>query len=302
MNQGTTIRPLTTGDAVPLCALLASRSPHAHDCGAEALTESLAGGRFTGLVAGHGDGLAGALVLETIPSVYTGRLWGHMDDVVVTGRREAVAKALVDEALRTLEQAGVSETSVAVPAGDEAVERACRRCGYGDEQLILLRRDAGDASPPASPAHVLVRPAETGDAESVAGLVRLFAGEYGEESAADAASVTAYLQHPAVDALLAISAEAVVGLLAYSVSFRPWSGGSCATIDDLVVRPDARRRGVATALIGQALTGLRRTGSDRHVSLWLQDGNDAAMRLYRGWGFRPVSTLLIRHGSPASGA
>ena len=302
MNRDSPVRPLTAGDAVPLWTLLASRSPHAHDCGAEALAESLAGGRFTGLVAGHGGDLAGALVLETIPSVYTGRRWGHLDDVVVTGRREAVAKALVDEALRTLEQAGVSDTSVAVPAGDDAVERACRRCGYGDEQLILLRRDAGDTSRAASPAHVLVRPAETGDAESIAGLVRLFAGEYGEVSAADAASVTAYLQHPGVDALLAFSKDAVVGLLACSVSFRPWSGGSCATIDDLVVRPDARRRGVATALIGQALAGFRRTGSDRRVSLWLQDGNDAAMRLYRRWGFRPVGTLLIRHGSAASGA
>ncbi|HET6476590.1 MAG TPA: hypothetical protein VFH93_11000, partial [Thermoleophilia bacterium] len=103
MNRDSPVRPLTAGDAVPLWTLLASRSPHAHDCGAEALAESLAGGRFTGLVAGHGGDLAGALVLETIPSVYTGRRWGHLDDVVVTGRREAVAKALVDEALRTLE-------------------------------------------------------------------------------------------------------------------------------------------------------------------------------------------------------
>ncbi|MBE0528165.1 MAG: GNAT family N-acetyltransferase, partial [Thermoleophilia bacterium] len=281
------VRPFSASDAVPLCALLASRSPDARDCDPEVVTRALAEGRFTGLAAGHGGGLAGALVLETVPSVYTGRRWGHMDDVVVTGHREAVARSLVDEALRTLEQAGVADTSVAVPAGDDALERACRRCGYGDEQLVLLRRDAGAASrstSPAlatSPAHVLVRPAQTGDAGSIAALVRLFAEEYGEVSAADAASVTAYLEHPEVDALLALSADVPVGLLAFSVSCRPWSGGPCATIDDLVVRPDARRRGVAAALIGQALSGLRKTGSDRLVSLWLQDGNDTATRLYR---------------------
>ena len=33
-----------------------------------------------------------------------------------------------------------------------------------------------------------------------------------------------------------------------------------------------------------------------------QHGNDAAMRLYRNWDFRPVGTLLIRHGSPVAGA
>jgi len=301
VNQDVKVHTLTREDAVPLCALLASRSPDAHDCDASALAEALDGERFTGLAAGHGGGLAGALVLETLPSVYTGRRWGHVDDVVVTGRREALTTVLVDEAVRTFERAGVSDTSVAVPAGDDAVERACRRSGYGDEQLVLLNRAAGHAQGPASPASVPMRAAEVGDAESIAGLVRLFAEEYGEASGADAASVMAYIDHPAVDALLALSGDTPIGLLAYSVSFRPASGGPCATIDDLFVRPDARRRGVAGALIGQALASLVKRGSDGRVSLWLQHGNDAAMRLYRGRGFRPAGALLIRHGSPATG-
>jgi ribosomal protein S18 acetylase RimI-like enzyme len=60
------------------------------------------------------------------------------------------------------------------------------------------------------------------------------------------------------------------------------------------VRPDRRRRGIATALLGRTLRRFSTTGAER-VSLWIQPGNDSALGLYRRWGFQRRGTLLVRH-------
>jgi ribosomal protein S18 acetylase RimI-like enzyme len=261
--------------------------------GLRRLAGALAGEGFTALIADAGHRFEGALTVETLPSVYTGRLWGHLDDVVVRHEEETVLRSLLTEAIRRLRQAGAVDASVAVPGRRGAVERACRSCGFGDEELQVLVREGSVGLPVTDPAGVEVRPAGRDDVASIVGLVRLFAEEYGEPCGADRASVLDYLRNAAVGALLAHADDEPVGLLAHSTSFRPFYG-RCGTIDDLVVRPDVRRRGIATALLGRALRRFSATGAER-VSLWIQPDNDSALGLYRRWGFQRRGTLLVRH-------
>jgi len=234
----------------------------------------------------------------TLPSLYTGRLWGHIDAIVVRGGGGPVAGPLIGGAVRSLTAVGAVDTSVALPEGQEAVERASRAHGYGDEELRLFVLVEPSMVPMARHrGDVEVRAASSRDAGMIAALIRLFADEYGEPSAADAASVLRYLRTGRVGALVASLGHEPAGLLAFSTSYHP-SFGRCTTVDDLVVSRTARRRGVASALLDQALGRARAAGAAR-AHLWLQPGNGAAEALYRSRGFRESGKVLVRHaGSP----
>ena len=60
-----------------------------------------------------------------------------------------------------------------------------------------------------------------------------------------------------------------------------------AEIASIAVHPDYRRQGVADALMGRTLRGLRAAGV-RRVELIVRTGNLAGAGLYRAWGFRRV--------------
>ncbi|WP_211348758.1 GNAT family N-acetyltransferase [Nocardioides litoris] len=59
---------------------------------------------------------------------------------------------------------------------------------------------------------------------------------------------------------------------------------------DLYVRPSARRRGVAGALVAAVRTAAEEAGATR-LSLVTEDDNQAALRLYAHLGFAPVEGL-----------
>lgn len=59
---------------------------------------------------------------------------------------------------------------------------------------------------------------------------------------------------------------------------------------DLYVLPESRRRGAAVALVDAVREAARAAGATR-LSLVTESHNDAALRLYRGLGFRGVDGL-----------
>jgi [ribosomal protein S18]-alanine N-acetyltransferase len=67
----------------------------------------------------------------------------------------------------------------------------------------------------------------------------------------------------------------------------PVRSSSCAEILTLVVRPDSRRRGLGLALMTDLLGRLAALGVDSIV-LEAEEGNTAALALYRGLGFAQV--------------
>jgi ribosomal protein S18 acetylase RimI-like enzyme len=67
--------------------------------------------------------------------------------------------------------------------------------------------------------------------------------------------------------------------------------GSIGYVQRLSVHPDAHRRGLATTLLGDALTWMRRAGVTR-VFVNTHTDNDAALALYRRIGFRSLPERL----------
>lgn len=95
--------------------------------------------------------------------------------------------------------------------------------------------------------------------------------------------------------------------------------GYCATwfllpevhINNLAVRPELRRRGLATHLLGRVLQSALQAGGER-ATLEVRRSNHAARRLYEGLGFRvrgvradyytePVEDALILWREPLAG-
>ena len=78
--------------------------------------------------------------------------------------------------------------------------------------------------------------------------------------------------------LVALADKAVCGFLAYQLVL------DCATILDVIVHPDSRRRGTATALMKTAIDEMRSTGAAR-CELEVRVSNIGAIALYDAFNF-----------------
>lgn len=67
--------------------------------------------------------------------------------------------------------------------------------------------------------------------------------------------------------------------------WRSFVGESERQVSSMWVAPEARNRGIGTALIEQITDSARREGV-RELQLEVTDGNDEALRLYERCGFR----------------
>jgi ribosomal protein S18 acetylase RimI-like enzyme len=152
------------------------------------------------------------------------------------------------------------------------------------DDIQRLRRDLADAiADPAWPAGFSTRTFTAEDAPAVHRLMTLGYARGG-------GSVGAFDQWwPAVRDDGEFDAE--LCFLALDASGEIAGVAQCWTsafIKDLVVHPDARRRGIAEALLHTAFQAFRRRGA-RHVDLKVQTDNPSgAVRLYRRLGMRDV--------------
>ena len=87
----------------------------------------------------------------------------------------------------------------------------------------------------------------------------------------------------------------LVGFIVY------WELGDEVEIHDLATAPEHRRRGIASALLSEAIRSARRSGAH---SLWLEvrARNQAALGLYTKHGFRTVATRKQYYRSPPDDA
>lgn len=90
----------------------------------------------------------------------------------------------------------------------------------------------------------------------------------------------------------AVRADEVCGLITSVVLPASLRLGTVWSIRDLYVVPRHRRGGVANALLRHVIDEARAAGALR-VSLQTEDGNLAALALYTGAGFRPVTGLRL---------
>lgn len=131
-------------------------------------------------------------------------------------------------------------------------------------------------------------------------IVRLIAGLAAYEDwplELTAEYVPVYLGFPGSHALLAGQDGEPVGLLAYSLRPGLFHGGESGYVEELVVLPAARRRGVARQLLRRAMRQMGERGC-KEISLSVGLQNTEAQRLYRSLGLTEESLLLERHLRP----
>ena len=87
----------------------------------------------------------------------------------------------------------------------------------------------------------------------------------------------------------------LLGYVYASLEGRSWRElrDACGFVDDVVVREDERRTGVATALLEAAFDWMRERGAPR-VILWSAEQNQSGQRLFERLGFRRTMVELTR--------
>lgn len=141
-----------------------------------------------------------------------------------------------------------------------------------------------------------IRQAAAGDQAAIAALIRQLAQSIGETSPITEAYVALYLSSPGSQVLLAEEEGRTVGLLSYSVRPNLYHAGDCGLIEELIVHPGYRRRGIARALLSDVLGRLRTAGC-AEVSVSTLPENEPAKRLYRSFGLVDEALVLEKHFS-----
>ena len=138
---------------------------------------------------------------------------------------------------------------------------------------------------------VLVRPARPSDTATVLALVRELAEYEGAADQVEAgeADLNEALFAPGAraHALVAELGGEVVGTAVYFLSFSTWTGRHGLYLEDLYVRPAARRRGVGRALLGALASEALSRGLPR-LEWSVLDWNEPAISFYRALGATPM--------------
>jgi ribosomal protein S18 acetylase RimI-like enzyme len=147
-------------------------------------------------------------------------------------------------------------------------------------------------------AGTVIREATGKDTPNITHLIRQLAASSGETSPATDAYVDDYLASPGNRVLLAETCGEVVGLLSYSVKRNLYHAGDSCVIEELVVREDARGRGVGGALLLKLLSRMEAAGC-AEVSVTVLPENSGAIRFYRRHGLTDEAVFLEKHfGKP----
>jgi ribosomal protein S18 acetylase RimI-like enzyme len=102
------------------------------------------------------------------------------------------------------------------------------------------------------------------------------------------------LANPAVGRLFVVAqGRKVVGMVGLHFTVSTAEGGRVAWLEDLVVHPSCRGRGLGTILLREALAWARSRGLAR-ITLLTDGDNARARRLYRRHGFRASAMHPLR--------
>lgn len=92
---------------------------------------------------------------------------------------------------------------------------------------------------------------------------------------------------------VARAGKKVLAMAALHFTVSTAEGGKTAWLEDCIVHPDYRRRGIGHALLTYVLEQARAAGATR-VTLLTDGDNERAQALYKRLGFAPSSMLAMR--------
>jgi GNAT superfamily N-acetyltransferase len=131
--------------------------------------------------------------------------------------------------------------------------------------------------------------AEPPEAEQVAALLIGFRNHLGFDWPSDEAflaSVERLIEDPATEYLLGApqTAAPAAGVVQLRFRWSVWRAAEDCELEDLFVFPQARRGGLGRALVAAAIARARERGC-RRIALDTAERNEAAVPLYRSFGF-----------------
>lgn len=127
-------------------------------------------------------------------------------------------------------------------------------------------------------------------------LAALFAQEteFAPNAGAQARGLARIIGNPAVGTiLLARDGEAIVGMVSLLFTVSTALGERVALLEDMVVAPAARGRGVGSDLLREAIAHARAQGC-RRITLLTDGTNEAAQRFYARHGFARSGMMAMR--------
>jgi ribosomal protein S18 acetylase RimI-like enzyme len=142
-----------------------------------------------------------------------------------------------------------------------------------------------------------IRAATAADAPALVALIRELASTLDEPCPLDEAYARTFLAFPGSHALLAVDGEEVTGMLTFGLRPCLFHAGPACLVEDLLVRPAWRRRGVAGRLLDAAAELAREQGAVE-ISVSTERDNLAALSFYRRHGLTDEYVFLERHLRP----
>jgi GNAT superfamily N-acetyltransferase len=142
-----------------------------------------------------------------------------------------------------------------------------------------------------------IAPATLDDIPQLCGLLAiLFAQEeeFSPDSARQANGLRQIVEHPESARILVLREQAtLLGMANLLFTVSTARGGRVAILDDFVVRPERRGKGLGSALLEAAIALAKEQGCSR-ITLQTDACNAAAMRLYRRHGFAQSTMVPFR--------
>jgi GNAT superfamily N-acetyltransferase len=92
----------------------------------------------------------------------------------------------------------------------------------------------------------------------------------------------------------AVEGERIVGMVSTLFTVSTVEGGRAAWMEDLIVHPDQRGKGIGISLLREAISRARVVGCTR-ITLLTDPANDRAHRLYQRLGFKhsPMTPMRL---------
>ena len=144
---------------------------------------------------------------------------------------------------------------------------------------------------------VEIRPATGADIAALGALLAwLFAQEadFVPDAAKQERGLRLILEQPEIGQLYcAVTADVVVGMVSLLFTVSTAEGGRVAWLEDMVVHPDWRGRGIGARLLQVAISQARAAGCHR-ITLLTDAGNVAAQEFYGRAGFARSAMVPLR--------
>jgi GNAT superfamily N-acetyltransferase len=145
---------------------------------------------------------------------------------------------------------------------------------------------------------LIIRPARPGDEAEIHAMIgELAAYERAPQevtSRPEDLTVALFGPQPQVFAHVAVAdeGEPPVGFALWYVTYSTWTGRHGLWVEDLYVRPSARRSGIGGALLACLADECTRRGY-RRLEWWVLDWNTPALRFYQSLGATPMAEWTV---------